>query len=299
MPGLLPESRSTPAGRWATVGAMRDLHLTLAGVSFVVELPDNDEVSTRHRYASYETAPTAEALRLSVRVAPEVSFTQPASMPYPGVVCTETPAGALVFDRRDLRLTWHRSERRAELLLAPPLDPPPANPSDRPPSFENALRILLSSELIRRGGLLIHASGAGGRRAVVFPAISGGGKTTTTRKLEPDEVLSDDQVALVGTGSGWEAHALPFVGLYGRPTLRQSAPLAAIAFLAKSPEPSLAPLSPAKGLTRLLGCVVSHVPEESAAAITLAQALVEEVPAWALALDLETPVAPFLTRLRG
>src|SRR5690606_12432958 len=148
-----------------------------------------------------------------------------------------------------------------------------------PPFVENALRMVLATELVSAGGLLLHASGWADReRAVVFPAVSGGGKTTTAFKLPDDQVLSDDQVAL-RDGDAW---SLPFVGEWGRRTAPRHAPLRAIALLGKAETPRLTRLPEARALVRLLGCVVSFDPAQAQAAFALAEQWVKAVPVYEL-----------------
>lgn len=269
------------------------LSLSLAGVSLRVVPHALERQAARGRYLPFTVPDRPGAIEI-------VSGFDPALKPplsgaaWPGATC-ERDGEQLIFSRRDDRLIWDVKARRGRFVVArtPPAEP---LPSQVPPFVENALRMVLATELVAAGGLLLHASGWADReRAVIFPAFSGGGKTTTAFKLPDDQVLSDDQVA-IRDGDAW---SLPFVGEWGRRTAPRHAPLQAIALLGKSATPQLARLPPARALARLLGCVVSFDPRQTEAAFTLAERLVRQVPVYELALARDTPLRPWIERMCG
>lgn len=269
------------------------MDLDLAGFLVRVDVDAGEERRLRERYGAYETA-HAPVFTLTVAYEPGRTLEQPEGLRYPQPRCEEA-GGRIVFSRRHEVLEVEPAARRATLVVD--RTPDSFRPVE-PPSVESALRILLSMDLPGRHGILVHAAGAGTPKgAVLFPAFGGGGKTTTARKLPHSQVLSDDQVALLRTGDGWVAHALPFVGMYGKPTVPQAHPLRAIALLAKSAEPRLERLRPAAALSRVLTCIVQYRPGAEAQVFALADELVREVPVSELALDLETPLEPWLDAL--
>lgn len=276
---------------------MARITLSLAGITFDVTYDDAESAFVDARFGPYRTDGHADAITLRIEHDPSTRITQPASIRYPGAALIASEP-QLVFERRDLRLVCDRTTRTAVATIA---EPPVTRgqPVQQPTSLDTPLRLLLSVFLAERDGLLIHATGfADERGAVVMPASGGTGKTTTACKLPDESVLSDDQVAVVRTPHGWEAHALPFVGLWGKQTTPRAAPLRAIAFLAKSTTPTLTPLRPADALARLLACTVEfRTGPETAATLDRTTHLATTVPAYELALDRETPVLTYVDEL--
>lgn len=272
--------------------------LRLAGVSFRVEADPLEAPFIEARFGAYRAPAEPDAVRLRIAYAGP-AFAQPAGLAFPGARAEVEASGRIVFTRRDEQLTYDPAAREAvfSVARAPHVQAPVAL---APTNVDTPLRLLLSVLLVERGGLLLHAAGLGdARSALVFPAHGGGGKTTTASKLPDSLVLSDDQIALTRDGPGWLAHALPFVGQWGKPTRPRSAPLAGLALLAKADVPALRPLRPAEALSRLLGCVVQFLPGGPARrAVDTTAALVTQVPVSELALRLDTPLEPWLARLR-
>ena len=88
----------------------------------------------------------------------------------------------------------------------------------------------------------------------MFFGPSGSGKTTVTLLSGADLILGDDLVLLRKAGSGFEACAVPFRGLYREPPQTDRAfPLAGIYRLVKDREDFLEDLSPSLGAAEVMG----------------------------------------------
>lgn len=129
------------------------------------------------------------------------------------------------------------------------------------PSFdrglENFLRVLTASFVLEEGGFLLHASGVVRRgRAYVFFGPSGSGKTTVAALSTGDSVLSDDLTLVVPRNGGYEAAGIPFGMRHHRvPETRASFPIASFNRLLKSQHVSRQPLTGARALAELCGCL--------------------------------------------
>lgn len=267
------------------------MELSLANVPLRVRPHECERQAAQARYLPFRSPVGSEAVE--VRTSFDSRLKLPAiDTPWPGAVC-ERKGDSLVFTRRDDQLLWDVPARRARFIMAKAVSSQPL-PDTLPPFVETALRMVLATELICAGGLLMHACGwADAERSVLFAGFSGGGKTTTARKLPDNEVLSDDQVA-VRNGRAW---SLPFVGQWDKRTKPRNAPLKAMALLGKSTSPGLRRLPPARALARILGCVVSFDPAQTSETFQIAARLVDAVPVYELELDLDTPVAPWIERM--
>lgn len=270
-----------------------EIHLNLAGISLRVRLNAFEAQAAHARYRRFEAPETEASIEVRSSFDPRLRLPRVAEA-WPGGSC-QRRSGSLVLTRRDDQTVWDLAERYVRFVVAKSA---PAEPlvETLPPFVETALRVVVATELVRAGGLLMHACGwADAERSVLFAGFSGGGKTTTAHKLPASEVLSDDQVA-VRDGDAW---SLPFVGEWNQRTSPKRAPLRAIALLGKSTSPGLRRLPPARALARLLGCVVSFDPAQAIETFQLAAGLVENVPVYELALDRHTPVAPWIERMLG
>lgn len=95
-------------------------------------------------------------------------------------------------------------------------------------------RTLFSIIIVKRGGLLLHASAvADGNRSFVFCGPSESGKTTIARLLQKRDILTDETTAVVKRGNRYYAYATPFFGELGKVTKNRGAPIKAIFFLHK------------------------------------------------------------------
>ncbi|MFT5609519.1 MAG: hypothetical protein ACI9WC_000206 [Arenicella sp.] len=109
-----------------------------------------------------------------------------------------------------------------------------------PSVVENVLRVFTAYKAVESGGVILHSAGlVHDEQAYIFVGRSNAGKTTLTRKAYKygAKVLSDDinMVLPCSNKSGFNAHAVPFSGEFGR-TLehansRESYPLAALVLL--------------------------------------------------------------------
>ena len=137
-------------------------------------------------------------------------------------------------------------------------------------AVENFLRVVSAHWFLRRGGLLIHAAGVvRNGRAHLFFGPSGSGKTTVTLLSGADLILGDDLVLLQRAGSGFEACAVPFRGLYREPPQTdRTFPLAGIYRLVKDGKDFLEDLPPSRGTAELMGSL-PFVMEGGGAAVAL------------------------------
>ena len=130
----------------------------------------------------------------------------------------------------------------------------------QPWTFESLLRVIWSVLLPRAGGGLFHACGLrDGDRTVLAAGPSGAGKTTLARKAtNPDDVLSDEVVALSrGDDGRWRMSATPFFGELQRGvSTLQSWPLAGIAFLEQRSQLAMSRLPMAQAVLRALECLM-------------------------------------------
>lgn len=156
-----------------------------------------------------------------------------------------------------------------------------------PPLLHPVDRVLGMGVLAHRGGFIVHACGwAGNGKALLFPGVSGAGKTTLCRQwmaAGEGSVLSDDRVVLREGPGGFRAYGTPWPG-DARQARNESAPLAAICYIEKSPEHRLTPIRPAEALRRLLeaASIPWFAPELRDRALPLVERLVEGVPAYRL-----------------
>jgi hypothetical protein len=277
---------------------MEDIELNIAGIAVRARIDGaclRDHVDAR--FGAYRTPVGAEAIALSVRLVDGWRPPRPPAVPYPGAEGIERDDGSVYFLRETDALTWWPAAQRAEGERVGAVSKRPAVVDATP--LDTPLRLILSHELPRRGGLLVHAAGYGDARgAVVFMAPTRGGKTTTTRKLPHACVLSDDQVALRREGGAWWAYALPFVGEYARATVPQRHPLRAIVLLEKASKLSLVRATPGEAIARVLGCTVRFVRGGDASVLlALAAELTTTTPVWRLALAKDDPVDDVLKAL--
>jgi len=115
--------------------------------------------------------------------------------------------------------------------------------------LDSLLRVVLSFELVKRGGFLCHSAAVDGW---LFPGVSGAGKSTLGRSAPKSRLLADELVGVVGT----RLWGTPFRGdfLPGRnPATR---PLEAILLLDRRGPRGVHPVSKAAALVRLLQCAL-------------------------------------------
>jgi hypothetical protein len=172
-----------------------------------------------------------------------------------------------------------------------------------PFALDSLLRVLWSMFLSLEGGALIHACGLRhGDGALVFPGRSESGKTTLARKMaEPDDVLSDEMVALRrGDDGQWRAHGTPFWGDFARGGVSmRSWPLRGVGFLKQGDVVNAAPLTSAEATLRLLECLVCfHADEESARRnLSIAADLCQTTRCFEVVSRRESPAPEVLARV--
>lgn len=95
-------------------------------------------------------------------------------------------------------------------------------------------RTLFSMAIVKKGGLLLHASAvADGNFSYVFCGPSESGKTTIARLLQEKDVLTDETTAIINKDNRYYAYATPFFGELGKITKNTGAPIKAVFFIHK------------------------------------------------------------------
>ena len=131
-----------------------------------------------------------------------------------------------------------------------------------PNVLENFLRVFSAQMALTQQGVILHSAGlVFDDMAWIFQGYSNAGKTTLTRKAHAAgaHVLSDDINLLLPDEDGYQAHAVPFTGEFGRtiehPEGRGAWPVAAIVLLEQGEHLHAEPVEPAQAVARLLtGC---------------------------------------------
>lgn len=276
------------------------MKLDIAGLRVRVEATGPMNARNFHARFGQYTAPDderADDLSLDVRVDPTWVVPRPVRNRYPGVDFGRDPDGTLRFLRPDSETLVHLGRHHASAVAQPTIVTD--DPMEDITPIDTPLRLQLASELPSHDGAMVHACGyADDRGAVLFIARSGGGKTTTARKLPDAHVLSDDIVAVRRTPAGWDAHSLPFVGEWRRPTVPRRGRLRALVFLRKADELAESDCPYGEAFSDMLQAMVWFAKGDPAAASLLdhAHALVRAVPCVTLAIPRDRPVLPLLDR---
>ena len=189
---------------------------------------------------------------------------------------------------------FHAGENRAYLWAEPEAEfrtvaiwSEPESGRKMPPLLHPVDRVLSMGLLAHRGGFIVHACGwSANGKSVLFPGVSGAGKTTLCRQLMAagrGGILSDDRVILRAGVKGFDAWGTPWPG-DAKQARNESAPLAAVCFIEKSPDHRLTPIPPAEALRRLMeaASVPWFSPDLRDRVLPLAARLVETVPAFRL-----------------
>lgn len=115
--------------------------------------------------------------------------------------------------------------------------------------LDSLLRLILSFELVKRGGFLCHSAAVDGW---LFPGVSGAGKSTLGRSVPKKRLLADELVGVVGT-TLW---GTPFRGdfLPGKNPI--SRPLEAVVLLDRRGPKGVRDVSKLDALARILQCVL-------------------------------------------
>jgi hypothetical protein len=130
-----------------------------------------------------------------------------------------------------------------------------------PSVVENVLRVFTAYKAVESGGVILHSAGlVYEEQAYIFVGRSNAGKTTLTVKAHKHgaKVLSDDiNMVLPRTNnSGYDAHAVPFTGEFGR-TLehadsRECYPLVALVLLEQGELLGVTAVAPSDAVAKLL-----------------------------------------------
>jgi hypothetical protein len=157
----------------------------------------------------------------------------------------------------------------------------------QPNVVENFLRFFAAHRALQQRGLVLHSAGlVFDGQAYIFPGRSNTGKTTLTRKAYKHgaRVLSDDINLLLPGKEGYQAHAVPFTGEFGR-TLDHSGgqdayPVAGIILLEQGEDLVTKTVTTADAVATLLtGCpFVNTDAEESSRLFDAVINLVTQVP---------------------
>lgn len=115
--------------------------------------------------------------------------------------------------------------------------------------LDSLLRVVLSFELVKRGGFLCHSAAVDGW---LFPGVSGAGKSTLGRSVPRQRLLADELVGVVGT----RLWGTPFRGDFLPGKNPVSRPLEAVLLLDRHGPRGVHPVSKASALVRLLQCAL-------------------------------------------
>lgn len=153
--------------------------------------------------------------------------------------------------------------------------------------IENYMRILAAHWVLHRNGILLHSAGLViDKKAYIFSGKSNAGKTTLTRKAHKSGalVLSDDINLLLPHHEGYDAHAVPFTGEFGRTLCHaggnESYPLAGIILLQQGDCLRAELVKTSAAVARLLiGCPFVNTDQaEFAAVFDALSVVVKKVP---------------------
>ncbi len=149
--------------------------------------------------------------------------------------------------------------------------------------LSSLLRVYLSFELPRLGGLVLHGSSlADGHSGRLFLGESGAGKSTVC-DLSQDHLIFCDEISIVRqTNDGWHLYPTPFFSREERQNRQlQPLPLAGVYLLNQAQDDRLQALPIAEALPGLLACTLSFGEEREHHDRVLDQAvaLLTNVPA--------------------
>ena len=141
--------------------------------------------------------------------------------------------------------------------------------------------------LLRYSGIYLHSSAVVlDGKAYLFSADSGTGKSTHTAKwcrLFGATYLNDDKPVLRRENGTWIAYGTPWSGKNDLSAVA-SAPLGGIAFLRRGQSNTIAPMSPAEAVPKLVAQSLWRLSREMMITqLTLADDLLQTVPIWDLA----------------
>lgn len=120
-------------------------------------------------------------------------------------------------------------------------------------ALDTLVRVLLSQELLKRDGFLLHAASmVRNERARIFTGRSGAGKSTTAA-LSPEGSVLTDEISLLRRVAGkWRAFSTPFWGEFRAAGWNGSAPATCIYALEQAREHRVTPIRAVELLRRVM-----------------------------------------------
>lgn len=152
--------------------------------------------------------------------------------------------------------------------------------------LDSLLRLLLSFELVKRGGFLCHSAAVDGW---LFPGVSGAGKSTLGRSVPRKRLLADELVGVVGT-TLW---GTPFRGDFLPGKNPVSRALEAVILLDRKGPKGVREVTKLDALSRLLQCVLYFGDDVRGGKAVLAAAQKCVMRAQTLALGYDARKTPF------
>ena len=152
------------------------------------------------------------------------------------------------------------------------------------------LRVWLSTMLLNNQGGLFHSAGVvHNERGALFLGPSGSGKTTLSRKCDPQELLSDELVALRRHGDKYRVYGTPFMGELAVGGVNVSAPLERFFVLRKDLARGRAPIKPARAAAELWGTLMCFYKSHSflSSALSFCEDMANALPCESFSFDLE------------
>lgn len=230
--------------------ARSEVTLRICNLAIRLEATDSRLMArARKRYAPFETRGPADLLLT-------LSFTDRRLRP-------DLDEPRVVWNGRAVRVERHDLELDLESGLGG------ATMIRSARTFDSLLRIVLSLELLKRGGFLCHSAAVDGW---LFPGLSGAGKSTLGRAAPPKRLLADELVGIV------DGHLFgtPFRGDFLRGTNPSCHPLEGIFLLERHGPRGVHPIPKVQALLRLLQCAV-HFSNDSESGRTILDLALRQV----------------------
>lgn len=128
-------------------------------------------------------------------------------------------------------------------------------------SFDSFIRILYSCLILRKGGILLHASaGVFSKGGIIFPGRTGAGKTTIVQQFINSKVINDEIIGLRKIDNNFIVFSTPFWGSGGKFLAEKgyirNCKLMCICFPVKSDKLNFELISPKKSLEKLMQTVL-------------------------------------------
>lgn len=217
------------------------LALTIGGETFLVRCSSPSLLELlRQRYRKFLSQALENCWQLEVTLAD-------AGERFSAELSVEARGGAWWIERGEFRGQADPQRRRGFLIQ-----------SHQVYSFDTFLRILLSLDLVRTGGLVLHAASVlRNGRGYLFAGRSGAGKSTVARHGGLAGAVLSDEISLARpSADGYRVYGTPFWGELAGSGENIAASLAQICLLEQSPQNRLEPLRRTEALRALLRCVL-------------------------------------------